>query len=99
MTAGADQLRIEKRPERNRYELSVAGKLAAFVDYRLSPGRVDLVHTEVLPAYEGQGLASRAASFALDDARREGLQVEASCAFVAGYIERHPEYRDLLAPR
>jgi predicted GNAT family acetyltransferase len=32
----------------------------------------------------------------LDAARAEGLKVVPHCEFVAAYIERHPEYRDLL---
>jgi predicted GNAT family acetyltransferase len=35
-------------------------------------------------------------SFALDDARNRDLKVVPMCSFVRGYIERHPEYQDLL---
>jgi len=28
---------------------------------------------------------------------REGLKIVPRCEFVAAYVERHPEYRDLLA--
>ena len=54
-------------------------------------------HTEVVPQFEGQGLGSRLAKFALDDVRRRGLQVVPVCTFVAGYIRRHPEYHDLVS--
>jgi predicted GNAT family acetyltransferase len=36
---------------------------------------------------------------ALDATRTSGEQVVALCPFVASYIERHPDYADLLAPR
>lgn len=32
----------------------------------------------------------------LDEARTAGLRVLATCPFYAGWIERHPEYADLL---
>ena len=33
---------------------------------------------------------------ALDDAKRQGLEVTPLCPFVADYIRRHPEYEDLV---
>ena len=33
---------------------------------------------------------------ALDDARSEGKKVVPACSYVADYIDRHPEYADLL---
>ena len=36
---------------------------------------------------------------ALPRPAREGLKVVPRCEFVAAYVERHPEYRDLLADK
>lgn len=83
-------------PARGRYELRVAGKVAGFVTYRAGPGKVTLVHTEIEPEHEGQGLGSRLARATLDDIRAKGLRVEPRCPFMSGYIRRHPEYGDLL---
>ena len=47
--------------------------------------------------YEGQGAGSQLAREALDDVRRRGLGVVALCPFIAGWIERHPDYADLVA--
>ena len=33
----------------------------------------------------------------LDESRARGLKVYAQCPFIAGYIDKHPEYQDLLA--
>jgi uncharacterized protein len=55
-----------------------------------------LVHTEVVPAVEGRGVASRLVSAALDDIRARGLRVVPICPFVRHYLGRHPEYGDLL---
>jgi predicted GNAT family acetyltransferase len=72
------------------------GELAAYAEYNLLSNAVMFTHTEVLPAHEGQGIGSRLAAFALDDVRRRGLHVIPVCQFIAGYIRKHPEYRDLV---
>ena len=65
--------------------------------YRRRNGRMVLIHTEVDEALEGRGLGSRLVATALEDARREGLEVVPLCPFVASFIDRHPEYQDVLA--
>jgi predicted GNAT family acetyltransferase len=99
MTDSSEAIAMGKRPERHQYELTVDGKLASFIQYRQAPERLDLRHTEVLPGYERRGLSSRLARFALDDARKGGFKVVASCPFVADFVQRHAEYQDLLAHR
>jgi predicted GNAT family acetyltransferase len=85
-------------PERRRYEARVPGVAdAAAAHYRLRDGTIVFTHTEVPPALEGHGVGSALARFALDDARRRGLAVVPRCPFVAAFIRRHPEYRDLVA--
>jgi predicted GNAT family acetyltransferase len=80
----------------HRYEAHIGGELAGYIDYVLKRDRIALVHTEVLPAYQGQGIAQQLASYALDDARRRGLRVIASCPYVRSYVERHPETHDIV---
>lgn len=50
------------------------------------------------PGLEGQGVGSKLAQTGLNYARREGLRVMPLCPYIAGYISRHPEYKDLLQP-
>lgn len=87
---------IADNPERQRYEIRVDGEVAGFVQYRLQPGQIAFIHTEVDNRFEGQGLGSKLAAFALDDARERGLAVLPFCPFVKGYIQRHREYADLV---
>ncbi len=87
---------VADNPEQQRYEISVDGDLAGFVQYRARPGLIAFIHTEIDDAFEGQGLGGRLVSFALDDARRRELEVLPFCPFVNGYIERHPEYAELV---
>lgn len=81
----------------SRFEILVDGKVAGFADYRLLSDRVVFTHTEVRPEHEGQGLAGRLVEQALRTSRDTGLKVVPSCPYVARYIERHPEFADLLA--
>ena len=84
------------RPDQRRYELTVDGDLAGWVTYRLSDRRITFIHTEVQPAYTGQGLAQRLARDVLDDARARGLRVRPLCPYIASYIRAHPAYQDLV---
>ncbi|HEY3765997.1 MAG TPA: GNAT family N-acetyltransferase [Gaiellales bacterium] len=81
----------------NRYELVLDGRRIGLLAYHRRKHRIALTHTEVTPACEGRGFGSRLAAAALDDAREQGLAVVPLCPFITGYIERHPEYRDLVA--
>jgi uncharacterized protein len=86
-------------PCRRRYQAERDAEVAGFLLYRRRPGTIRLIHTEVDPRFEGRGLGSALARAALGAARTAGDGVEVVCPFVAGWLERHPEYRDVLAPR
>jgi predicted GNAT family acetyltransferase len=88
---------VADQPEAQRYELTAEGERIGFVTYRLQDDVIAFLHAEINPAHERQGWGSRLVAGALDDARARGLKVRAVCPFVAAYIERHPDYRDLLA--
>ena len=60
---------------------------------------ITLVHTDVDPKWEGQGVGSELVRGALDDLRARGLKVRPLCPFVAAFIRRHPEYEDLVSSR
>lgn len=88
---------VADQPDAERYELIAEGERIGFVTYRLQPGVIAFLQAEVNPAHEREGWGSRLVAGALDDARTRGLKVRPVCPFVAAYLERHPEYRDLLA--
>jgi predicted GNAT family acetyltransferase len=90
-------IEVRDEPARHRYEVVVDGQPAGFTTYRLEPGRVTFLHTEIDDRFEGQGVGSSLARFVLDDAGRRSLLVTPVCPFIAGYIQRHPEYLDLVA--
>jgi uncharacterized protein len=56
-----------------------------------------LTHTAVPEEIGGRGVAGDLVRTALEYARTEGLKVEPACSYAAAYMERHPQYADLLA--
>jgi len=52
-----------------------------------------------VPAMQGLGVGSRLVKAVLDDARAHGRPIVPACAFVKSYLERHPEYADVVAGR
>ncbi len=87
---------VTDNPDEHRYEARIGDGLAGIAAYRLSEGAITFTHTEVMPEFEGQGIGGALARHALDDARRRGLGVVPRCPFIRAWIERHPDYQDLV---
>ena len=86
-------LEISDCPEAARYEARLGADLAGFIDYRRVSGRLLLVHTEVLPAYEGRGVASALARHVLGEARLGRERVRIMCPYLTTFVERNPGFR------
>ena len=86
---------VRDNKNQQRFELDAGGDMAVAY-YRLAPGVMTFTHTEVPPALEGQGIASRLIRGALDSARAQGLKVVSRCSFVSAYLGRYPEFNDLV---
>ena len=80
----------------HRFELETDGHMA-YLYYRLEPGTITLVHTEVPQELGGRGVGSTLVRGALEAIRAQGLKVSAKCPFVAAYLGKHPEFNDLVA--
>ena len=92
MSPAADSpVRILDLPDAQRYEATIDGALAGFLDYRRGSDRFLISHTEVDEAYEGRGVGSALARRAIDDARAAGLTIIVACPFVRAWLARHPE--------
>src|ERR1700754_86127 len=83
-------------PERSRFEIHVDGAPAGFAAYTVDPGAIRFVHTEIDGAYAGRGLGGTLVRGVLDAARARQLSVLPECPFVRGWIEKHPDYVDLV---
>lgn len=91
-------LEITNNTQANRYETRVENELAV-LEYHASSNVMILNHTEVPQHLEGRGVGSVLIKFVLDDARANQFSVVPMCPFVAAYIKRHKEYRDLVPER
>jgi predicted GNAT family acetyltransferase len=88
---------VRDDPELERYELWEDGEQVGLATYRLGPGSIDFIHTEVDPNRVGRGLAGILVRGALDDARARDLAVLPHCPYVAKFISGHQdEYLDLV---
>lgn len=87
---------VKDAPERHRYEIEVDGEPAGFAEYHRRDDVVEFHHTRVEDRFEGQGVGSRLAREALDDVRSAGLRVVPRCPFIRSWIDRHPDYADLV---
>src|SRR5262249_47968336 len=82
--------------ERDRYELWDGDQLVGFAEYHFHGDEMAYLHTEIKPEFEGHGYAGRLIQQSLDDARSRGLKVLPYCPFVRGWINKHPDYQDLV---
>lgn len=87
---------VRDNPQLHRYEFSVDGK-TAFSEYRLAPGIITFMHTEVPNEFRGKGIGSQLVRGELEAARARGLKVVALCPFVKAYISEHREFQDLVS--
>ncbi len=90
------ELVAKNNPDAGRFEIEKDGYVAV-LEYLLQHDKIVFTHTGVPAALEGQGIGSRLARAGLDHARAQGLKAVPMCSFIAGYIQKHPEYQDLLA--
>ena len=89
---------VHRNESNHHYEAELDGKVVGFVRYRTRPGQVVLIHTETELEYEGRGIGGALARGALDDIRARGEKAVVLCPFIKAYVEKHPEYQDLVAP-
>jgi uncharacterized protein len=94
-------LQIQHDTVRRRFEAVVDGHRCV-CDYRLEDSETPeqrvmaIVHTGVPSAVGGRGIAAELVAEALAWARSQSLKVDPVCSYVAVYMRRHRETRDLL---
>lgn len=87
---------IVHQTDARRFEWLVDGQVCVLV-YSTIPEGVSFDSVRVPDAVGGRGLAGQLTRHALDWARAEDLKVRPTCPYVARWIERHPDYADLVA--
>lgn len=89
---------VTRNAERTRFEARVDGAEAGVITYEIADGIIDLQHTIVEDEFEGQGVGSALARESFEAIKADGdLRIRPTCSFLSRWVERHPEYADLLA--
>jgi uncharacterized protein len=81
--------------QNQQFEIVIDGEKAV-LEYRWYKKNLALMHTTVPEQYEGKGIASALAKYALAYAKSNKLLIMVYCPFVGSYIKRHPEYKPLI---
>nr|WP_179715236.1 GNAT family N-acetyltransferase [Petropleomorpha daqingensis] len=87
---------VSDAPDDDRYEIRDGDRLLGIAAYHRRGDVLVFTHTEVNPDEGRSGLGSTLVRAALDDVRAKGGKIIAQCPFVRGWIERHPDYADLV---
>jgi uncharacterized protein len=88
---------VRRNDDEGRYELWLDGEQVGVTQFRpREDGVLVFPHTEIDESRRGEGLGSQLIQGALDDVRARGEHLVAKCEAVAGFIEEHPDYADLL---
>jgi predicted GNAT family acetyltransferase len=88
---------VRNDPEANRYEIVEGDRVLGIAAYHRRGDTVVFTHTEVDKDSGHEGLGSALVRAALDDVRSQGGKIVPLCPFVHGWIDRHPDYADLVA--
>lgn len=86
-------------PARQRYSFDLGDGEQAVIDYLRRGDTLHLLHTGVPSRFEGQGIAAELTEAVLAEIRAQELRIVPECSYIARYIERHPEWRQLVAGR
>lgn len=93
----AQKRRLVHNSGNTQYELFIGDERVGYVDYELSGDLVVMHSTFVDDDHKGQGLGGEIVAAAMDDVRAQGRKIIVQCPFIEGWLNHHPQYRDLLA--
>ena len=83
--------------QRQQFQVQVDDEIAS-LEYRLHEGVLVLMHTEVPEKLAGRGIATALAEYGMNYARTHHLPVKVYCPFVTTWLQKHPEYMDMVVP-
>jgi uncharacterized protein len=96
MTTDKTGAPTEVTKEADQYTISVDGNKVGKAEFLDRGERRIFTHTEIDKNHEGRGLATILVEHALRDTRDAGLRIKALCPMVIGFLEKHPEYADVV---
>jgi len=88
---------VQHDTEEHKFYIEVKGSEAHMSYYYKDPSRVVYSHTYVPPELRGGGLAGKVVRTALEWARTQNLEVLPTCSYVVKFVQKHPEFQDIVA--
>ena len=67
-----------------------------YISFDRKNDTVIIISTVVYEKYQGKGMASALIKEILTYAKNNNLKIKPLCSFVVHYIEKHPEYKELV---
>jgi predicted GNAT family acetyltransferase len=95
-SVGDEAVEREDGPSKGRYRLVVDGVEAEMTYSRAGDGLIIIDHTEVPAALRGRKVGERLVRQAIEDARRDRVEIIPLCPFAKAQIGKHPEWQDVL---
>lgn len=90
------EYKVRHNQAESRFEV-IIDNLESVIEYTINTnGNMEITHTGVPSELEGKGIAASLTKSLLNYARDNSYKVIPVCSYVAVYIERHPEYQDLV---
>ena len=91
-----DDYELIDNEERHQYEFHIGKYVPKIEQIKTKNGEIYLTHTEVPVALEGKGVGSQLAEKVLKDIEKQELRLVPLCPFIAGYIQKHPDWRRIV---
>lgn len=92
-----DGLELVENTDRDRFELWTGGTFLGLEGYEIAAdGTYVLLHTVIEEEFGRKGIARALVARVLDLLRERGIKVRAVCTYVQDFVERFPDYKDLL---
>lgn len=91
-----DNLRIVEDADRGRFDMWQGEQFIGFAGYELKDDTMVFQHTLVDENFGRRGYARALVTLVLESARSRGWKVLPVCSYVLDYLERYPEYKDLV---
>jgi hypothetical protein len=90
------EISVEHRTDEGRFVVAMEGHEAELTYMKIDDDTLDYTHTYVPNEFRGRGVGARLVKRALDYAKENGYKVKPTCPFVSSFVERKPEYGELL---
>lgn len=87
---------IKHNLEEERFEALSNNEIVGVINYYKEENVLVVTHTGVESKHEGQGIAGALTKYLLTYIVKNNLKITPLCSYTKTYIDRHPEYQNLI---